>query len=74
MPYRKIELKDGRFSPIRRISWDDIANVLSPVLLRDARATLNGSDKGKYTVFSVTMQSGNKLHISNGRDILKETI
>ncbi len=71
MPYRKLTLTDGTVTPIRRVDWHAIALCVTPNILADCRSALNGSDKGKFTVYSTTLASGNKLYVSNGREVLE---
>lgn len=71
MPYRKITLKDGTDSQVRRVDWRTIAQCVPPQILSDCRRALSGSDGGEWTVFTATLESGNKLHVSNGREVLE---
>lgn len=72
MPYRKIVLSDGTVSPVRRVDWRTIAQTVAPSILADMRSSLNGSDGGKWTVFTAKLQRGNTLHVSNGREVLTD--
>jgi hypothetical protein len=71
MPYRKIILSDGKETETRRVDWKSIALTVSPDIFRDMRSALSGSDGGKWTVFTTTLSSGNKLHVSNGKEVLE---